>query len=147
MAAEAKAIFEQAKCALHLDGAAKTQIDPTFRHDIFRCLLPFFPECLLEHDLLGLGPIFGPAASCSVGTAAAIFTSVPGAGHKLAIMHLCYLPSQMQLPTLCTGKAVCLGVIFHVLNSAHLLAKLACLLLIKLMGFMKYIWPFCSRYG
>ena len=43
-------------------------------------------------------------------------------------------PSQMQIPALYTGKTVFFGVIFHVLNAAHLFAKLACLLLVIVGG-------------
>ena len=78
-AAESKVIFKQSKCALHLDGAAKTQIYAALCHDIGGCLLPLFPEGFLEYNLLGLVQILGPAALYPAGTFAAIFTPVPPA--------------------------------------------------------------------
>ena len=123
-ATESKVTFKQAKCALHLNGAAKTQMDPTLGHNIFLCLFPLLPEGLPEHNLLGPVLVLGPAALRPVGAADAIFAPVPGGGHKLSVSQFCCLPSQMQLSALCAGKAVCLWVIFHVFNSAHLFAKL-----------------------
>ena len=105
-------------------------MDPAFRSDIFLCLFPLLPEGFLENDLLGPVRILGPAALCPAGTTAAIFAPVPGGGHKLSVPHFCGLPPQMQLPALGAGEAVFFGVIFHVLNAAHLLAKLARLLLV-----------------
>ena len=133
-AAESKVIFEQSKCALHLDGAAKAQMNAALCHDICGCLLPLFPEGFLEHNLLGLVQILGPAALYPAGTFAAIFTPVPGGGHKLSVLHLRCLPSQAQLSALCAGEAVCFGVIFHIFNSPHLFAKLARFLLVAVGG-------------
>ena len=133
-AAESKVVFEQSKRALHLDGPAKTQMNSTFGHHVSGCQLPFFPEGFLEDDLLGLIRYLGPAALCPVWAPTTIFTPVPSGGHKLSVLYFCGLPPQMQLPALYTGKTVFFGVIFHVLNAAHLFAKLACLLLVIVGG-------------
>src|SRR5699024_3945828 len=103
-------------------------------HDICGCLLPLFPEGFLEHDFLGLVQILGSAALYPAGTLAAIFTLVPGGGHKLPVLHFGCLPSQVQLPALCAGEAVCFWVIFHIFNSSHLFAKLARFLLVVVGG-------------
>lgn len=56
------------------------------------CLLPFLPEGFLGNDFLGVVWILGPAALCPVGTPTAVFTLVPGGGHKLSIPHFRCLP-------------------------------------------------------
>ena len=121
--AESKVVLQQTKGALHLNRAAKTQMEPSLGHDILLCLLPLLPEGFLENELLGPVRILGPAALCPAGTAAAILTPVQGGGHKLSVLHLRCLPPQIQLPSLGAGEAVFFGVIFHVLNAAHLLLK------------------------
>ena len=95
-AAESKVVFQQAKGALHLDGAAETQMDSTFRPDIFLCLLPFLPEGLSEYKLLGPVLVLDPAALCPLRAPATIFTPVPGGGYKLSVPRFCGLPPQIQ---------------------------------------------------
>ena len=106
-AAESKVVFEQSKRALHLDGTAKTQMNSTFGHNVSGCQLPFFPEGFFEDDLLGLIRCLGPAALCPVWAPTAIFTPVPGGGHKLSVLYFCGLPSQVQLPALFRGHIPC----------------------------------------
>lgn len=80
--AESKVVFEQTKGAFHLNRAAKTQMEPTFRQDVSCRLLPLLPEGFLENELLGPVRILGPATLGAAGTAAAILTPVPGGGQK-----------------------------------------------------------------
>ena len=144
-AAEANIVFEQSKRALHLDGTAKTQMDSTFGHNVSGASSRFSQKVFLRTISLGLSGTLarqhcvrcghlGPAALCPVWAPTTIFTPVPGGGHKLSVLYFCGLPPQVQLPALYTGKTVFFWVIFHVLDAAHLLAKLACLLLVIVGG-------------
>ena len=88
-------------------------------------LFPFLPESFLEDDLLWFIRYLGPAALRPAGAPTTIFTPVPGGGYRLSIPYLAGFPPQIQFSAQGTGKAVFYGVVFHVLNAAHLFAKLA----------------------
>lgn len=109
-------------------------MNPALSRDIFRCLFPFFPEGLLENDLLRLVRSFGSTALCPVRAAAAVLASLLGVGHNMSIPNLCGLPSQLQLSALYAGKAIFFGVLFHILNSSHLLLKFSFLFLVVVGG-------------
>ena len=83
LASGQKAAESKAKSALHLDGAAETQMNPMTGLDVFGCLLLFLSGRLLKRKLFGLVWVLGPAALCPAGTPAAIFTLVPGGRDKL----------------------------------------------------------------
>mgnify|MGYP000285311334 FL=1 len=83
LASGQKAAESKAKSALHLDGAAETQMNPMTGLDVFGCLLLFLSGRLLKRKLFGLVWVLGPAALCPAGTPAAIFTLAPGGGDKL----------------------------------------------------------------
>ena len=83
LASGQKAAESKAKSALHLDGAAETQMNPMTGLDVFGCLLLFLSGRLLKRKLFGLVWVLGPAALCLAGSPAAIFTLAPGGGDKL----------------------------------------------------------------
>ena len=83
LASGQKAADSKAKSALHLDGAAETQMNPMTGLDVFGCLLLFLSGRLLKRKLFGLVWVLGPAALCLAGSPAAIFTLAPGGGDKL----------------------------------------------------------------
>ena len=83
LASGQKAAESKAKSALHLDGAAETQMNPMTGLDVFGCLLLFLSGRLLKRKLFGLVWVLGPAALCLAGSPAAIFTRAPGGGDKL----------------------------------------------------------------
>ena len=83
LASGQKAAESKAKSALHLDGAAETQMNPMTGLDVFGCLLSFLSGHLLKRKLFGLVWVLGPAALCLAGSPAAIFTLAPGGGDKL----------------------------------------------------------------
>ena len=83
LASGQKAAESKVKSALHLDGAAETQMNPMTGLDVFGCLLLFLSGRLLKRKLFGLVWVLGPAALCLAGSPAAIFTLAPGGGDKL----------------------------------------------------------------
>lgn len=83
LASGQKAAESKVKSALHLDGAAETQMNPMTGLDVFGGLLLFLSGRLLKRKLFGLVWVLGPAALCLAGSPAAIFTLVPGGGDKL----------------------------------------------------------------
>ena len=83
LASGQKAAESKAKSALHLDGAAETQMNPMTGLEVFGCLLSFLSGHLLKRKLFGLVWVLGPAALCLAGSPAAIFTLAPGGGDKL----------------------------------------------------------------
>ena len=83
LASGQKAAESKAKSALHLDGAAETQMNPMTGLDVFGCLLLFLSGRLLKRKLFGLVWVLGPAELCLAGSPAAIFTLAPGGGDKL----------------------------------------------------------------
>ena len=83
LASGQKAAESKVKSALHLDGAAETQMNPMTGLDVFGCLLLSLSGRLLKRKLFGLVWVLGPAALCPAGTPAAIFTLVPGGRDKL----------------------------------------------------------------
>ena len=83
LASGQKAAESKSKSALHLDGAAETQMNPMTGLDVFGCLLLFLSGRLLKRKLFGLVWVLGPAALCLAGSPAAIFTLAPGGGDKL----------------------------------------------------------------
>ena len=64
LASGQKAAESKAKSALHLDGAAETQMNPMTGLDVFGCLLLFLSGRLLKRKLFGLVWVLGPAACC-----------------------------------------------------------------------------------
>lgn len=133
-AAKAEVGFQQGEGALHLNRAAKAQVDTSFRCNIRGCLVSLLPKCFLEHNFLGLIRILGSAALDSMGTAGASFTPIPGGGHKLFSLYFCRFPHQGQLSALGAGEAVLIRAVFHVFNAAHLFLKFLCPLLIVVCG-------------
>ena len=83
LASGQKAAESKAKSALHLDGAAETQMNPMTGLEVFGCLLSFLSGHLLKRKLFGLVWVLGPAALCLAGSPATIFTLAPGGGDKL----------------------------------------------------------------
>ena len=63
--AESKVVFEQTKGALHLDGAAKTQMEPTFRHRCFLPPAPVSPRRFSANKALSAVPGFWPGSTGS----------------------------------------------------------------------------------
>lgn len=115
---------------LHLDGVAKTQMDSTFAHNVFRCLLPFLPKGFLEHNLFGLIRILRSTILCPVRTAPATFALISGGGDKPAVFCFRTLPAKSQFSALGAGKTVFLRIVCHVSHPANLFSKLFTLLLV-----------------
>ena len=59
---ESKVVSEQTKSALHLDGAAKAQMDSTRGGYVLFGLLPFLPKGLLQDEFLWFVLVLRPAA-------------------------------------------------------------------------------------
>ena len=82
--AEAKVVFEQSKCPLHLDGAAQAQMDAPLGSDALSGFRTLLPKSLLQTQLFRLLWVLGSAAQTAAGAAGAVFTPVPGRSDKPA---------------------------------------------------------------
>ena len=97
---------------------------PNFRKMGFQPpVFPHFPESSSQSNFLRLFGILCLAADISLRTTAAVLTTVPCGGYKLPVLQFCTLSPQRKLSAFCTGKAIFVGVIGHVLDSANLLLK------------------------
>ena len=103
--AEAKVVFEQSKCPLHLDGAAQAQMDAPLGSDALSGFRTLLPKSLLQTQLFRLLWVLGPAALAPARTTAAAFTPVPGRSDKPAVFFFCVFPTQRKLSALGAGKA------------------------------------------
>ena len=81
--AESEVVFKQAKCALHLDGAAQAQMDASGCGNTLLGQRPFFSKGLLQDDFLRLVQVLCPAALAAAGTTLAALAAVPGSGNEL----------------------------------------------------------------
>ena len=87
--ADTKIIFQQGKGTLHLDGAAKAQMNPPGRGNAPGGFLVLVPKSLLETQF------FGPVALAAAGTTGTTLTPIPGGADKLAVPYFPTFPAEL----------------------------------------------------